>query len=92
MRLALIVSFLSAISLTAACGHSHDGDFATLQECVVDHLAEGLNESNSITTCLIDHLALEPFADQAACEAYVTANGGYPNSVTQACTDYFAQM
>ena len=92
MRLVLVASFVSLALSLAACDHGHGEHYDTLQECVTDHATEGLSESNSITTCLLDHLDGIDFATQAECEAYVTANGGYPNSVTMACTDYFAQM
>lgn len=82
---------LVSISLLAACGHSHEEQYANLVDCVTDHVTEGLSEPNSITTCLLDHLDVD-FTTQAECEAYVTANGGYPDSVTQACTDYLAQL
>jgi hypothetical protein len=90
MRLVFSFSFLFAL---AACGHSHGEEYDNLPDCVVDHVDEGLSESNSITTCLLDHLEVT-LTTQAECEAYVSdpANGGYTASATQACTDYFAQM
>jgi hypothetical protein len=86
-----VVSAALAICLTmTACGGDDEEveQFDTLTECVLDH--SGLGEPQSIAHCLLDFFDLN-FADQAACIAYVTANGDYPNSRDEACTLYFAQ-
>jgi hypothetical protein len=93
MRFAFAFGFV-VVTGAAGCGGGGDTEhYDNLPDCVVDHTSEGLNEPNSITTCLLDHLDVS-FATQAECEAYVNdpANGGYTASATQACTDYFAEM
>jgi len=82
-------NLLAALSLLgllgfAACGSSDKN----LQDCVKDHMAEKLTEPDAITECLVDELG-KTFATQADCEAFVTANGGYASSKTEACQHYF---
>lgn len=87
MRFAIAVAF--ALSL-AACGHSHH-EYENLMECVVDHTVnEGLSEVQGLATCLVDHSDVT-FTTQAECEAYVAANGGYPNSAVMACMIYIQE-
>jgi hypothetical protein len=65
--------------------------YPTLQACVVDHTTvEHFTETQAITICLTSHLANINFTTTAECEAYVTANGGYPDSRVAACADYIA--
>jgi hypothetical protein len=88
MRLAIALSFVLSL---AACGHSHGGDYATLQECMVDHTVnESLPEVEALAVCLVDHLDVS-FATQGECEAYVAANGGYPSSAAMACMIYLEE-
>jgi hypothetical protein len=88
IRLAIATVLVTTL---AGCGHSHE-EYANLMECVVDHTGnEGLTEVQAISTCLLDHLDIM-FSTQAVCEAYVAANGGYPNSATMACMIYFQEM
>lgn len=84
-------NFLAALSVLgllgfAGCGSSDKG----LQDCVKDHMAEKLSEVDSITECLVDELA-KNFSTQAECEEFVTANGGYAASKTEACKNYFEE-
>ncbi|HUQ01146.1 MAG TPA: hypothetical protein VM261_01565 [Kofleriaceae bacterium] len=81
--IAFAASFAFAV---AACGDDHEESFDNLPDCVADHIS--LGEPQAIAHCLIDFFDMD-FADQAACVAYVTANGEYPNSRDQACTLYF---
>jgi hypothetical protein len=83
--------FLFSASLTA-CGDDEGGEsFDNLPDCVLDH--SSLGEPESIAHCLVDFPGLHPdFADQAACEAWVEGNGGYPNSREAACMDYFREQ
>ncbi len=76
----------------AACGDSTpEESFDNLPDCVADHAS--LGEPESIAHCLVDFPELHPdFADQAECVAWVTDNGGYPNSVDAACEDYFVEI
>lgn len=88
IRLAIATTLLTSL---AACGHSHD-DYATFMDCVTDHTGnEGLTEVQAVSTCLVDHIDVT-FTTQAECEAFVAANGGYPNSATMACMIYFQEM
>jgi hypothetical protein len=82
--LAILVPVAFALSL-AACGDEHE-HFDNLPDCVADHA--DLGEPGAIAHCLLDFFDMN-FADQAACVAYVTANGDYPNSRDMACTLYF---
>jgi hypothetical protein len=68
----------------AGCGSSDKN----LQDCVKEHMEEKLTEPDAITECLVDELG-KTFATQADCEAFVTANGGYAGSKTEACQHYF---
>jgi hypothetical protein len=77
-----LLGFLGA----AGCGSSGGG----LQNCVADHMKEKLSELDAITECLSDELA-KNFASQAECEAFVTSNGGYAETRTQACKNYFEE-
>jgi len=82
-------NLLAALSLLglfglAGCGSSDKN----LQDCVKDHMAEKLSEVDAITECLVDELG-KNFATQAECEEFVSANGGYASSKTQACEHYF---
>ena len=81
--LVLLVPFVLAL---AACGDNGEESFDNLPDCVADHIS--LGEPQSIAHCLLDFFDMN-FADQAACVAYVTANGDYPNSREMACTLYF---
>jgi hypothetical protein len=83
---------LLTLGLLGGCGHDDDAHaFENLTECVVDHAS--LGEPQSIAHCLVDFPELHPtFADQAACVAWVTENGGYPNSRDAACVDYFLEL
>jgi hypothetical protein len=83
-----LLAALSLLSLVgfAGCGSSDKN----LQDCVKDHMAEKLSEVDAITECLVDELA-KNFATQADCEAFVTANGGYASSKTEACQNYFEE-
>jgi hypothetical protein len=82
----IIASLALALAAAfAACG-GHEEHFDNLPACVADHIS--LGEPQSIAHCLVDFFDMN-FADQAACVAYVTANGGYPNSRDAACTMYF---
>jgi hypothetical protein len=84
------IATIVAVSL-AGCGHSHGGDYDTLMDCVTDHTgSEGLTEVQALATCLVDHSDVT-FTTQAECEAYVAANGGYPNSVVMACMIYLQE-
>ncbi len=76
---------LSFATLPACGDHEH---FDNLMACVDDHAS--LGEAESIAHCLVDFFDMN-FVDQAACVAYVIANGGYPNSRDQACTLYFQE-
>ena len=90
----IITSLALALALTAsvvACGHDHEEDYATLQDCMVDHTqVEMLPEVQALTVCLVDHFDLN-WATAAECEAYVAANGDYPNSRVAACAEYIRQ-
>ena len=89
IRFAIASVFIASL---AGCGHSHDEEYANLMECVADHTGnEGLTEVQGLATCLADHTDVT-FTTQAECEAYVAANGGYPNSATMACMIYFEEM
>jgi hypothetical protein len=82
-------NLLAALSLlgllgAAGCGSSDKN----LQDCVKDHMAEKLSEPDAITECLVDELG-KTFATQAECETFVTDNGGYASSKTEACQHYF---
>jgi hypothetical protein len=93
MRIALaLVSALAIASAVAACGdHDHE-DYATLQDCMVDHTqVEMLPEVQALTVCLVDHLDVS-FSTTAECEAYVEAHGGYPASRVDACAEYIRQQ
>jgi len=84
-------NLLAALSLLgllgfAGCGSSDKG----LQDCVKEHMEEKLSEVDAITECLVDELA-KSFATQAECEAFVAGNGGYADSKTQACKNYFEE-
>lgn len=82
----LTIALVASLAL-AACGDNHDEEsFDNLPDCVADHIS--LGEPESIAHCLVDFFDMS-FADQAACVAYVTANGGYPDSRDEACTLYF---
>ena len=91
-RLAIIALASTSLVTAAACGGgAEEAIYATLQECVIDHTVnEGFNETQAITICLTSHLEGINLATQAECEAYVTANGGYPDSRVAACADYLA--
>ena len=90
-RLALIAFAATTVLGAAACGGTDTETYASLQECVTDHTTnEGFTETMAITTCLLDHLPGVSFTTAADCEAYVTANGGYPDSRVAACADYIA--
>jgi hypothetical protein len=61
-------------------------------ECVTDHTVnEGLTEVQGLATCLFDHIENPSWTTQAECEAFVAANGGYPDSAAMACMIYFAE-
>ena len=90
-RLALIAFAATTVLGAAACGGTEEEIYATLQECVTDHTVnEGFSETMAITICLTSHLEGINFTTQADCEAYVAANGGYPDSRVAACADYIA--
>ena len=93
-QLALGAVLLFPLALASACGDDEEGggeSFDTLVECVDDHLA--LGEAESIAHCLVDFPDLHGgLADQAACEAFVEANGGYPDNREAACLDYFEEV
>lgn len=85
------VAAVLSLGLCGGCGDDHGHSFANLTECVVDH--SSLGEPQSIAHCLVDFPELHPtFADQAACEAWVADNGGYPDSREAACIDYFLEI
>ena len=76
--------------LLAACGHDHGHEFENLPDCVVDHM--DLGEAMSIAHCLVGKLGMQlGEVDQAACEDWVAANGGYETSRAEACTLYFQE-
>src|SRR3954447_8701888 len=83
---------LAALSLLGLIGFSGCGSSSTqtLQSCVEDHMKEKLGEADSITECLVDELA-KTFATQAECESFVTANGGFATTKTEACQHYFQE-
>jgi hypothetical protein len=86
-----IATTVLALATLVGC-HDHEHlDYASLQECMVDHTqVEMLPELQALTVCLVDHYDLD-WATAAACEAYVTANGDYPNSRVAACAEYIRQ-
>jgi hypothetical protein len=90
MRLAIFIS----IGLLAACSNNSGAEhYDTLQDCVTDHVTEGLSEPHAITHCLVDFPNLhDDFADIGECVSFVTDNGGYPDSRQAACEDYFFQL
>lgn len=88
MRLVVGSFACAALLFAAACGDDHEESFDNLPDCVADHA--GLGEPQAIAHCLIDFFDMN-FADQAACVAFVTSNGGYEASRDQACTLYFEE-
>jgi len=95
MRLVSALALALLATLTLACGgHDHEAQYDNLEDCVIDHtVEEGLTEAQAITTCLLDHLDQLnlDFATVEECVAYVTDNGGYPNSRQEACEAYIAE-
>lgn len=92
MRLLATLSLALALSLSAACGGDDDDEesFDNLPDCVEDHMS--LGEAEAIAHCLVDFPDLHPeFADVDECVAWVTDNGGYPDSREDACADYFEE-
>lgn len=92
MRIA--VSLLAALALASvivACGDDHAHDYASLEDCMVDHTqVEMLPELQALTVCLVDHFDLG-WQTAAECEAYVAAHGGFPDSRVDACAEYIRQ-
>ena len=88
MRLPIALTVAATLALSSGCGDDHDHTFDNLPDCVADHAS--LGEAESIAHCLIDFFDMN-FADQAACVAYVTANGGYEASREEACMLYFQE-
>ena len=91
MRIALPLVTALALSAAVAACHDHEHDYDSLQACMVDHTVEEmLPELQALTVCLVDHYDLG-WSTAAECEAYVEANGGYPDSRTAACAEYIRQ-
>lgn len=89
----LFASLLTALCLTAivACGDNHTLDYASLQDCMVDHTqVEMLPELQALTVCLVSHFDLG-WTTAAECEAYVAGHGDYPDSRVAACAEYIRQ-
>jgi hypothetical protein len=84
----IVISFVAVLAFgVAGCGDSEEEEsFDNLPDCVADHAM--LGEPQAIAHCLLDFFDMD-FPDQAACVAYVTANGDYPNSREEACMLYF---
>jgi hypothetical protein len=93
MRLVLSLCASTFLTLSlAACGGDGGEHYDTLEDCVADHVSEGLSEPHAITHCLVDFPDLHSdFANLADCLDFVTANGGYPDSRDDACADYFVE-
>jgi hypothetical protein len=92
MRLPFCASTLFALTLAACGGNSGEEHYDTLQDCVTDHVTEGLSEPHAITHCLVDFPDLhDDFANIQACVDFVTANGGFADSRDDACADYFVE-
>jgi hypothetical protein len=77
----LVTTFLA---IAPACGHDGDGHtFATLTECVEE--GHDLEEVEGIAHCLIDQGFGDGLTTVEECVAWVTDNGGYPDSRDEAC-------
>jgi hypothetical protein len=90
--LSLSLSLALFLPLAAACGNDSGAEnYDTLQECVTDHVTEGLSEPHAITHCLVDFPFGDGLTTQQECIDYVTANGDYPDSRDEACTDFITE-
>jgi hypothetical protein len=78
----------AALALLGLLGLGCSSSGQTLPSCVADHMKEKLSEPDAITECLADELA-KGFTTQAECEDFVSKNGGYEASKTEACQHYF---
>jgi hypothetical protein len=87
MRLFLSLALLLPL---AACSGDDGESFATLTECVDDHVEEGLPEANAITHCLVDYPFGDGLTTQAECEEFLV-DEGYEDSSVEACTDFIEE-
>ena len=87
-----VILILAGIIISfTGCGMEDEENFDNLPDCVVDH--SSLTEPQAIAHCLYDFPDLHPeFANQEECVAWVTDNGGYPDSREEACADYLAEL
>ncbi len=81
------VTLAATIGLPRLRGDGHT--FATLTECVEE--GHDLPEAQGIAHCLIDQGFGDGITTVEDCVAYVTANGGYPDSRDEACADFIAE-
>jgi hypothetical protein len=105
IRIALLASIVTALSITACGGDSSTEDndpFPTYQACFDEHHnTEGFDVQKAIVICCISHpigsaeMNVVCGSDAASCETYVGSNltGSDVGSadITAACTDYVNQ-